>query len=155
MKLLQSYVIELDPRTKKNHMMIAGTGGKCPVCRKPAKQFIRQGKAHSEYAWQAVKYLQPRPAAPITGPVQVVYRLYMKTRRKVDDLNLYGALDDILVANRILTDDSIRVIRNRDGSGVFYDKDRPRAEIYIYEYEEEENGGEYANVYGGQVPGDQ
>lgn len=137
MKLLQQYLIPLDPRTKKNHQMIAGTGARCPVCGKPRKQFIRQGKPNTEYAFRAAQYLQPKPASPITGKVKVVYRLYMKTRRKVDDLNLYAALDDILVTNRILADDNIGVIRSRDGSGVFYDKENPRAEIYIYEHEKE------------------
>jgi hypothetical protein len=56
----------------------------------------------------------------------------------VDDLNLYASLDDILVHEKILADDSIRYIRNRDGSRVFYDKENPRAEIYIYRHEEGE-----------------
>lgn len=141
MTLLQKYVIPLDPRTKKNHQMIAGTGAKCPVCHKPAKQFIRQGGANTEYAYKAARYLFPKPTEPIGGKVKLVYRLYMKTRRKVDDLNLYAALDDILVKEKILSDDNITVIRNRDGSRVFYDKENPRAEIYIYEYKEEEDSG--------------
>ena len=141
MKLLQKYVIPLDPRTKKNHQMIVGTGARCPVCKKPARQFIRQGKANTEYAFRAVQYLQPKPEAPITAPVKLVYRLFMKTRRKVDDLNLYAALDDILVTSRILADDNISIIRSRDGSGVFYDRENPRAEVYIYEYEKEEEDG--------------
>ena len=67
-----------------------------------------------------------------------MYKLYMQTRRRVDDLNLYASLDDILVHETILADDSIRYIRNRDGSRVFYDKENPRAEIYIYRHEEGE-----------------
>lgn len=138
-KLLQKYVIPLDPRTKKNSQMIAGTGPKCPVCGKKARQFIRQGRANTEYSYHAAKYLTPKPAKPIEGTVRIVYRLYMKTRRKVDDLNLYAALDDILVKESVLKDDNIGVIRNRDGSRVLYDKENPRAEIYIYEYREEED----------------
>jgi Holliday junction resolvase RusA-like endonuclease len=92
------------------------------------------------------------PQKPISGPVHIVYRLYMQTRRRVDDLNLFGALDDILVKNHVLQDDNITVIRSRDGSRVFYDKENPRAEIYIYKYNEEED--EYAaNVYGRQISG--
>lgn len=139
MELLQKYVIPLDPRTKKNSMMIAGTGGRCPVCHKPAKQFIRQGAVSTDFAFQAARFMFPKPSVPIVGPVKIVYRLYMKTRRKVDDLNLYAALDDILVKESILTDDNISVIRDRDGSRVFYDKERPRAEIYIFAYREEED----------------
>ena len=49
------------------------------------------------------------------------------------------ALDDILTREGILKDDNISIIRNRDGSRVFYDKEHPRAEIYIYEYRKEED----------------
>jgi bacterioferritin-associated ferredoxin len=141
MEPIYSYVIELDPRTKKNHQMIAGTGAKCPVCRKPAKQFIRQGAANTEFAFRAAKYIQPLPPAPITEPVRLVYKLYMGTRRKVDDLNLYAALDDILVQQKVLADDNVKVIRSRDESRVYYDKEHPRAEIYIYPMEQEEENG--------------
>lgn len=142
MNLITSYVIPLDPRTKKNHQTIVGTGPACPVCRKRAKQFIRQGHANTKYAAAAAKYLQPRPAKPISGTVKIAYKLYMQTRRKVDDLNLYASLDDILVHEKVLADDNISIIRSRDGSRVFYDKENPRAEIYIYEYREEEDNGE-------------
>ena len=78
----------------------------------------------------------------------------MGTRRKVDDLNLYEALDDILVKEKILLDDNISVIRSRDGSRVFYDKEHPRAEIYIYDYEEGDTQNEQnQDVHGGQVFG--
>ena len=76
---------------------------------------------------------------PIDGQIHIVYVLYMQTKRRVDDLNLYASLDDILVHEKILTDDSIKYIRNRDGSRVLYDKENPRAEIYIYRYAEEED----------------
>lgn len=141
MKLLYQYVIPLDPRTKKNSQMIAGTGAKCRMCGKPARQFIRQGNVNTEYAYKAGRFLFPKPPEPIGGKVKLVYRLYMKTRRKVDDLNLYAALDDILVKEKILSDDNISIIRDRDGSRVFYDKENPRAEVYIYEYGEEEDHG--------------
>ena len=81
----------------------------------------------------------PKPKSPLEGTVRIVYRLYMQTRRKVDDLNLFAALDDILVKEKILKDDNISIIRDRDGSRVLYDKEHPRAEIYIYEYREEED----------------
>lgn len=137
MELLAGYVIPLDPRTKKNHQTIAGKGPVCHVCGKRAKQYIRQGHANTEYAARAAQYLHPKPRQPIEGTVQIVYLLYMQTRRRVDDLNLYAALDDILVHEGILKDDNISIIRSRDGSRVSYDKQNPRAEIYIYRYEEE------------------
>ena len=139
--LLASYIIELDTRTKKNHMTIAGTGPKCPMCGKKARLFIRQGRANSEYTLKAAKYLTPRPAKPIDREIHLIYLVYMQTKRLVDDLNLYGSLDDLLVKEGILADDNNRIIRSRDKSRVLYDKERPRAEVYIYNYDEEEENG--------------
>lgn len=140
MELLAQYTIPLNPRPKKNEHRIAGSGPKCPVCKKYKKQFVRNGKNTTDFAFFAAKYLRPKPAKPITGPVQLVYRCYRETRHRVDDLNLYEALDDLLVKEGVLSDDNINVIRSRDGSRCFYDKERPRAEIFIFRYEEEENG---------------
>ena len=139
--LLASYIIELDTRTKKNHMTIAGTGAKCPKCGKKARQFIRQGRANSEYTLMAAKYLTPRPAKHIDREVHLVYKVYTQTKRLVDDLNLYASLDDLLVKENVLADDNRNIIRSRDGSRVLYDKERPRAEVYIYNYDEEEENG--------------
>lgn len=36
--------IPIPPRTKKNHTMIAGSGPRCPACKRYLKQFVRQGK---------------------------------------------------------------------------------------------------------------
>lgn len=137
--MLQKYVIPLDTRTKKNSMTIAGTGARCPKCGKRAKQFVRQGHANTEYSAKAARYLFPKPREPYNTPVRIVYRVYTQTQRVVDDLNLYASLDDILVKEKILKDDNRRIIRDRDGSRVLYDKENPRAEIYIYEYKEEED----------------
>lgn len=139
LELLAQYVIPLDPRTKKNHMTIAGTGPKCPKCGKRRKLFVRQGAAHSKYAFESAQYLNPRPKEPIGEQVHIVYVLYMQTKRRVDDLNLFASLDDILVHEKILKDDCVKFIRNRDGSRVLYDKENPRAEIYIYRYREEDD----------------
>ena len=138
MKELARYVIPIDPKTKKNSHRIAGCGPRCPVCRKYAKQFVRNGNRTTEYAFAAAKYLQPRPKEPIDGPVHLVYLCYRETAHRVDDLNLYEALDDILVKEKILADDNARIIRSRDGSRVFWDKENPRAEIRIFRYEEGE-----------------
>ena len=138
MELLASYVIPINPKPKKNEHRIAGSGQRCPVCKKYKKQFVRNGSGTTDFAFRAAKYLNPKPAAPISGPVRIVYRLYRETKHRVDDLNLYESLDDILVKEKILSDDNISVIRSRDGSRVFYDKDNPRSEIYIYSCEEGE-----------------
>lgn len=149
MELLAKYVIPLDPRTKKNSHRISGCGKRCPVCGKYERQFVRNATKTTDYAFKAVKYLQPKPTKPIEGPVWLVYKLYTQTWHRKDDLNLYEALDDILVTNKILKDDDRKTIRSRDGSRVYYDKENPRSEIYIYSYsEEEDNGKRNEDVYG-------
>lgn len=136
-KLLASFVIPMDPKAKKNSHRISGCGRRCPVCGKYEKQFIRNGSATVDFSFLAVQYLNPKPKNPIDYPIHIVYKLYTQTRRRVDDLNLYENLDDILVTGYILKDDNRNIIRSRDGSRVLYDKQNPRAEIYIYTYEEE------------------
>lgn len=125
------YTILGDPRTKKNHQTIAGAGAKCPVCHKPAKQWIMQGSAHENYAEAAKWQLRPRPRHPIECPVNVKCLFYMKTRGRVDSLNLLATIDDLLVACGILKDDNSRIVVAHDGSRVLYDKDNPRVEITI------------------------
>lgn len=120
-------------------MTIAGTGPRCPYCGKRKRQFVRQGSANTKFSFESAKFLFPKPEQPYEGEIHIVYRLYMQTRRRVDDLNLYASLDDILVNEKIIKDDSMKYIRNRDGSRVLYDKEHPRAEIYIYDYEKEED----------------
>ena len=148
MELLAQYVIPLDPKAKKNSHRIAGCGKRCPVCGKYAKQFVRNDDKTTEYGFKAAQYLHPKPSKPIEGPVHLVYRLYTGTWHRKDDLNLYEALDDILVRGGILKDDDRKTIRSRDRSRVLYDKERPRAEVYIYSYsEEEDNAIQHTDVY--------
>lgn len=125
------YVITLEARTKKNHQTIAGAGPKCPKCGKPEKQWIRQGKAHDNFAEMAKWQLRPRPRKPIECPVNVKCLFYMATRRKVDSLNLLATIDDLLVEVGILKDDNSRIVVAHDGSRVLYDPDNPRTEITI------------------------
>jgi hypothetical protein len=135
--LLHAYTIPLDPRTKKNHQMIAGSGPRCPYCGKPKRQFIRQGKPNQEYTINAFPYLSAKPPVPIDTPVHVRYLFYMATRRRVDKLNLCAAADDLLVEAGILADDNSAIVKSHDGTRVLYDKLHPRTEIYIYQYQEE------------------
>lgn len=137
--LRHTYTIPLDPRTKKNSQMIAGTGARCPYCRKHQRQFIRQGAANRDYTVKAYPYLRPKPDAPIDTPIHIKYLFYMGTRRKVDKLNLQAAADDLLVLAEVIKDDNSSIVKSHDGSRVLYDKQNPRTEIYIYDYEEEEN----------------
>ena len=125
------YIIKGDPRTKKNHAMIAASGRKCPVCHKPEKQWIRQGSAHDDYAEMALWQLNPKPKTPIDVPVNVQCLFYMKTRRKVDKSNLEATVHDLLVEARILIDDNRDIIASTDGSRVYLDPLNPRVEITI------------------------
>ena len=129
--VLWSGVIKGDPRTKKNSMMIVGSGARCPRCRKFAKQWVKQSTQHDAWYKDASRQLVAKPQQPISGPVHLVYLVYTQTRRIVDDLNLYAAVDDLLVNNEILDDDNTRIVKSRDGSRVRYDPYRPRVEITI------------------------
>lgn len=130
------YTIKGDPRTKKNHQKIVGTGRRCPCCGKPAKQWIQQGDAYRQYAELAAWQFHPVPDKPIDYPVNCCYLFYMATRRKVDGLNLAAALDDILVERGILADDNSRIVAGHDGTRVLYAPKNPRTEIYITKMEE-------------------
>lgn len=132
------FTIMAEGRTKKNHMMIVGSGKRCPVCHKPARQFIRQGAAHDNFAELARWQLRPVPPKPIDFPVNVQCLFYMQTRRRVDGLNLMAAIDDLLVDCGILADDNSRIVVGHDGSRVLYDPSRPRVEITITKLEREQ-----------------
>ena len=125
------YTIKGDPRTKKNSPIIAGAGKRCPKCGKFEKQWIRQGRAYDEFSKTALWQLRPRPKEPIYCPVNIKCLFYMKTRRRVDSLNLLAAIDDLLVDAEILADDNCQIVVAHDGSRVLYDKDNPRTEITI------------------------
>ena len=55
----------------------------------------------------------------------------MKTRRRVDLVNLLEALDDVLVVGGCVIDDNCKIISSHDGSRVLYDKLNPRIEVEI------------------------
>ena len=125
------YTIQGDPRTKKNSLMIAGTGRRCQACGKLEKQWVRQSKAHDAFAEAAKWQLRPVPTEPISSLVNVRCLFYMKTRRIVDGLNLLATIDDLLVSAGILADDNSRIVAGHDGSRVLYDPINPRVEITI------------------------
>ena len=129
--ILWSCVILGDPRTKKNSMIIAGTGARCPVCKKFKKQWVRQSPQHDAWYKAASRQLADPPEKPISSPVNCCYLFYTETRRRVDGLNLEAAIDDLLVANDILEDDNSRIVISHDGSRVRYDPYNPRVEITI------------------------
>lgn len=118
-------------------LKIVGSGSQCPVCGRPVKQFIRETKRATEYAFFASSFLHPRPQRPLDERIRAVYLIYNKTKRRKNDLDQYRAVDEILVKEKILADE--KVITSRDGSRILTDKNRPRTEIYLYK-EEEQNG---------------
>lgn len=132
------YTIQGDPRTKKNHMMIAGSGARCPTCGKHHKQWIRQGAAHDKFKESALWFLRPAPAKPIDYPINIKCLFYMGTHGIVDQLNLSAAIDDLLVDAKIIKDDNSRIVVSHDGTRVLYDKEHPRVEIYITEVSDAE-----------------
>lgn len=135
--MIERLIIEGDPRTKKNSMTIAGSGRRCPRCGKFEKLWIRQGSVHDEWKDAALWQLRPKaPREPISSPVGIRCLFYMKTRRRVDLLNLLAAVDDLLVEAGILADDNCNIVVSHDGSRVLYDAKNPRAEIFIEEMDE-------------------
>ena len=138
LRTLWTCTISGDTRTKKNSMMIVGTGARCPRCKKYLKQWVKQSTQHDAWYKDACRQLaaKPKPEAAISGPVHLIYLVYTKTRRIVDDLNLYAAVDDLLVNNGVLDDDNTRIVKDRDGSRVRYDPYNPRVEITILESDE-------------------
>ena len=137
------FIIYGDPRTKKNSLMIAGTGRRCPACGKPLKQWVKQSAQHDKWAKDAAEQITvqlyqnahskefEKTVFPIAEPVNVQAMFYMGTRRKVDTLNLLAAVDDMLVAAGVLGDDNYTIVAAHDGSRVLYDKENPRIEIEI------------------------
>lgn len=117
-----------DPRTKKNsQQIITGNNGKRRVI--PSKQYGDYEKSCLDQmqAWR----LKNRVSAPVLDRVNVKAVYYMKTRRRVDLVNLLEATDDILVRGGILLDDNADIIVSHDGSRVRHDKGDPRVEITI------------------------
>lgn len=125
------FVLPYECRTKKNSLVIAGTGQRCPVCGKPRKQWVRQSASYNEFAEKAMYMLVGRCKEPIDYPCTVSTIFYMKTKRRVDLLNLEAAIHDILVDASILKDDNSNIVVSTDGSRVRYDAENPRVEITI------------------------
>lgn len=119
------YIIPVPPITKKN-------SGRIMTNRATGKPFILPSEQFERYEEAAGYFLRPKPPKPINYPVICRYTFFMPTMRAVDELNLDGALDDILRKYGILEDDNRNIVAGHDGSRVYYDKENPRAEIYIY-----------------------
>lgn len=124
------YIIRLEPVTKKNSQrIIINSRTKRPMVLPSAK--------YKAYESAAGFYLQ-HDHEPIDEPVNVKCLYYMKTRRRVDLVNLEEATLDVLVKWGVLSDDNCTIVKSMDGSRVLYDKEEPRTEIYITKEEKNE-----------------
>lgn len=131
MREIVRYTINICPTSKKNHQQLVGIGATCPKCGKKERMLPIQSKQYLQYEKDCAWFLNPKPTKPIDFPVNICCTFYMKTKRRVDGLNLLAAIDDILVKHKILEDDSRDQVCSHDGSRVYYDKTNPRVEIVI------------------------
>lgn len=114
------FTIPLNPVTKKNSQQII------LVCGKPR---IIPSKKYKEYERDCMPFLTH--VEHVTGRLNVKAVYFMRTRRRVDLINLHEALHDILVKAGVLEDDNCKIIYSTDGSYVDYDKENPRTEVTI------------------------
>jgi len=131
MREIVRYTIKASPVTKKNHQQLVGIGATCPKCGKKERMLPIQSKQYLQYEKDCAWFLNPKPTKPIDFPVNICCTFYMKTKRRVDGLNLLAAIDDILVKYWILEDDNRDIVSGHCGSRVYYDKTNPRVEIVI------------------------
>lgn len=115
------FVIDLQPITKKNSQQIITVKG---------RPMIIPSKAYNQYERDAL-WLINYDGDPIDYPVNIKATFYMKTRRRVDLVNLQEALLDVLVKAEVLADDNNTIVASTDGSRVSYDKENPRTEVEI------------------------
>lgn len=118
-------VIPLNPVTKKNSQRIFRA--------KRGRPFVRPSAAFEDYQEASGVFIPPAARKGLSGPHNVKCTYYMKTRRKVDLVNLLEATLDVLVHYGVLADDNSHIVASHDGSRVLYDKQRPRVEIEISE----------------------
>ena len=121
------FTIPGKPVGKKNSMRIILRGGH------PALTQSDEYKAYEELAGLYI----PNKWDCLQGPVNVKCVYYVPDLRRRDLANLQQATLDILVKYGVLRDDCWTVVQSMDGSRVYLDKDKPRAEIEITEVAEE------------------
>ena len=125
-----TYTIYGDPVTKKNSARIVNAGKHPRVL--PSKVYL-------QYRADAIAQITGAKRLHIASPVNLKVVYYMRTKRRVDLVNLLEATCDILVDAGVLYDDNSRIIAGHDGSRVEYDKQNPRAEITITPIAEQED----------------
>lgn len=119
-----TFTIPFPPVTKKNHQQIRRN-------HKTGKPFIAQSDQYKAYENACLLAIQGRYRVNIDYPVNLTALFYMPTQRRIDLANLIEALQDILVAAHVLTDDNCKIVVSTDGSRVLLDREHPRTEIEI------------------------
>jgi len=144
-EVIYKAVIPLDPKTKKNNLVIKYRKGcsKGLVYKKTpygfvllGVPFIAQGDIYKLYETNCAYWLKRPKNGPINEPVNVRCLFYRDSIRNVDLPNLENAICDILTEYHVIADDNRNIVYSMDGSRVFYDKDNPRTEIYITKAED-------------------
>lgn len=126
-KELVKFVIPLNPIPKKNNMRIIWN----PKTHRPQ---IIPSKRYTDYEEVAGYYINRyRPAKPYDGKLEITYKFYRDSNRRVDQTNLCESIDDILVNYGVIKDDDFKTLVSHDGTRVYVDKENPRTEVYIYE----------------------
>lgn len=114
------FTVSGPPRTKKNSARVVG--GR-----------VLPSKAWTEWCRDAVFHVDGkfmlRPPAWTGGPASIRAQFYLDADRKVDAVNLYQGLSDLLESRGCVDDDT--VFKDWDGSRVYVDKKDPRVEVTI------------------------
>ncbi len=121
-----SFIVQGDPRTKKNSSRIVKMGN---------YHRIMPSKAYMEYEKDFVKQCMILKVKDLKlcSKYNIECHYFMKTKRKVDLTNLLSGTMDCLVTAGVIEDDNCHIAYSHNGSYVSYDKENPRVEILIEE----------------------
>ncbi len=112
----------IEPKTKKNHSQIIQVKG---------RPLVSPSKEYKQYEKDCAFFIDAVPFTTYDCPVNVKCVYYMRTKRRVDLVNLQEATLDVLVKYGVILDDNCNIVASMDGSCVKYDKENPRTEIDI------------------------
>ena len=131
--LLAHIIIPLNPPSKKNSMQFVKTkhGFTVPI---PNALYLKCVKDIEKLGATIFQFKRDRVGLPIDYPVRIVCHYYRDSHRVIDGTNLESALADILVHQKIISNDDSKILHNTDGRRVFFDKDNPRTECWIYRW---------------------
>lgn len=96
---------------------------------------FRLGSVKKEYTKIVHELCLPPVYECFSGPVDLLYTLYMPTRRKCDVANICSIIDkftcDALIKAHVLVDDNYDYIKSVKYSWGGVDKELPRCELFI------------------------